>query len=838
MPPVSKDEVIGELLEAIETAPTLAEKQARVQKLSAQWEPTFPGIGAEFARLAGFAKLFQKPAPPATDLPIPASLPGFLDLTPIGAGGYGVVCSATQLPFHRRVAVKIRSAGSSPTAEERFDREQRVLARLHHTNIVPVHLSGRHGPYQFFVMKLIDGATLADLVASLSDQTAPPAAITTLADHAAKTADSRSREKLPTSVPSALGHPAAVPAVAAEAPRFPVPPPASYFRSVAAVIAAAADALAHAHAAGVLHRDVKPSNIMVGRDGLCSIIDFGLAALGVGEGDPDTAQPNDALTQGALGTTPYMAPEQFHRKPEARSDVWGLGATLYELLTLRRAYPKGAFQDAKSTVPAAAPERPRTACPSVPPDLEAICLKALERDPEKRYPSPADVAEDLRRWQRGEATTARPRPPLVRAVMWARRNPAGAATLTSAVLFFFAAAAAGVWNARAAAANANAKAAEEREKTTASQAETHASLLTSLQGKRLTRYPTAKWSQEALEIVRRAAAIRADEPLRTQAVALLTGLDAVPRPSFPDISGSSVAFDEKGRLLIGGFADSPARLWDGSANKPLASQQLGQGPVAFRKDGTPLQLAVTPEDRNALALWDVGAQKLIRHLTVPGATKKNPPTQNDPGAKATLSADGKFAAAVVYSRVGPVTTYQTVAWDADTGAVVFNEFPDSTATAIAVGAADAGGKSCLALGDSLGRVTTWSLPEGRKLSTLKVDHGAVTALAVGDDVRRGERVPPVPALRNRLLAVGSGTSRVAVWELESSSVRSFCHGSAYAVYALAFSPDGVTLVSAGRNHPRLWDVATGRLLLELGNMDYVHGITFSPDGRSVAFTGR
>ena len=843
MEPDSKDEAFGELLEALETAASPSDTAARVRAMADKWEPAFPGIRAEFESMAGLAKLFHKPAPAPQQLAVPTSLPGFLDLTPIGAGGYGVVCGAVQIPFRRRVAVKIRSAGPSASAEARFEREQRVLARLHHTNIVPVHLSGRHGPYQFFVMKLIDGATLADLIGTLSDHNAPPAAISTLADHAARTADTRSREKTPASVPSLLGPPSPPSDHPPSERSFPVPPPASYFRSVAAVIAAAADALAHAHAAGVLHRDIKPSNIMVGRDGVCSIIDFGLAALSTDDDDPEVPRAGNGLTQGALGTTPYMAPEQFHRNPEVRSDVWGLGATLYELLTLRRAYPRGAFKDAAAAVPADAPSPPRALCPAVPADLEAICLRALRRDPAERYASPADVAEDLRRWQRGETTTARPRPPHVRAAMWARRNPGWAGMLASLLACVVVGAAAGVLGARATAATAKAEAAEERGKTAASQAEAHASLLASIQASRLTRYPQVTWSQTSLEHVRRAAAVRPDEPLRTQAVALLAGIDAVPRPSLPGVIGGSLALDPKGRLLIGGVkydgggkvASQPPRLWDDPLQKPRISDRAEPGPVAFRPDGTALQLFVTPDDRNTLALWDAGAGKLVRTLTVPGARKKDPLRDaGDLGAKMALSADGKFAAAGVSA--GPFA--KVVVWDTDTGAVLFDDIPDAAPTAITVAPANPDGASFVAVGDKRGRVFTWTLPDGKKQPTLAVDHGGITALAVGADVSRHDRPVPVPALRNRLLAVGGGTSRVSVWELESSAVRSYCDGSQYAVYALAFAPDGVTLASGGRYEPRLWDTATGRLLLELQYMDYVHGIAFSPDGRTLAYTGR
>lgn len=854
MNPESMDEAFGELFESLEAATSAADKVARVRAMADKWEPTFPGIRSEFESMAGLEKLMRKSGPAPQHPAVPPSLPGFAKLTPIGAGGYGVVCRAVQFPFGRQVAVKFRVASASASAEERFEREQRILAGLHHTNIVPVHLSGRHGPYQFFVMKLIDGATLADLVLSLADRTAPPAAISTLADHAAHTADSRSRERTPDSIPTAARTP---PPAEGPPASFPAVPPPAYFRSVAAVIAAAADALAHAHANGVIHRDIKPSNIMVGRDGVCSIIDFGLAAVSSADPDSDTPRTGDALTQGALGTTPYMAPEQFHGKPDERSDVWGLGATLYELLTLRRAYPGGAFGDSKRTVPADEPAAPREACGAVPPDLDAICRKALRRDAAERYASPAELADDLRRWQRGEVTAALPRGPLPRAWMWAKRNPSWAGMILTVAAALVVGAFAVSLSAKATAATAKAKAIEAEaatEKTKAEAAEEREkdrqreALVMAIQGRRLSQSTTAGWYDAILPDVRTAAALRNDEPLRTQAVALLTGTNAIARPSLDSIVGSSLAFDARGRMLIGGLVFDnrgkwevhPTRLREGPLLKPKASDLPGSGPVAFRPDGTALQLAVTSDDRNTLALWDVGAQKLVRHLTVPGAKKTAPlGGVNAPVRQyLALSSDGKFAAAVIQTDDGRLRLWKTIVWDTVTGAVVFTDTPESVPTALAVGAADPNGTSFVATGDKDGKVKMWALPSGESLPTFAVDPREVTALAVGRDVRRGDRRVPVPALRNRLLAVGRVTGRVAVWELESSTIRSFFHGSAYSVRALDFSPDGVTLASGGRVFPRLWDVSTGRMLLQLGTAyDYVNAIKFSADGRTVAFTG-
>src|SRR5207245_139985 len=176
-----------------------------------------------------------------------------------------------------------------------------------------------------------------------------------------------------------------------------------YLRSVAKVMADAADALQHAHDVNIFHRDVKPSNIMVDRKEHCWVVDFGLAALRGGtdgQGRERERQDSDTpeheqdlyLTDGLLGTLLYMAPEQFDQRADARTDVWGLGVTLYELLTLAR--PSCSEAEIRS----AEPRRPRDQVDSLPHDLEAICLKAIRKDPADRYATAGAFREDIRRW--------------------------------------------------------------------------------------------------------------------------------------------------------------------------------------------------------------------------------------------------------------------------------------------------------------------------------------------------------------------------------------------------------------------------------------------------------
>jgi tetratricopeptide (TPR) repeat protein len=192
--------------------------------------------------------------------------------------------------------------------------------------------------------------------------------------------------------------------------------------------------LHYAHNAGVYHRDLKPSNIMVDAQGHCWIVDFGLAAYQAEPGNMTGSNGHEGLMDGAasgvMGTTCYMAPEQFHGRADARTDVWGLGVTLYELLSLRPAFKSRAeIESGKLGLP-------REFVHNVPLDLEAICMKALCKDPEHRYATAAEFAEDLRRWLRAMPSIASKPSPWRHVWLWSRRNPGWsiAAVLTLALL--------------------------------------------------------------------------------------------------------------------------------------------------------------------------------------------------------------------------------------------------------------------------------------------------------------------------------------------------------------------------------------------------------------------
>ena len=189
-----------------------------------------------------------------------------------------------------------------------------------------------------------------------------------------------------------------------------------FFRSVAQIGRQAAQGLAYAHARGIVHRDIKPSNLLLDTAGVVWITDFGLAKA---DDDGLTA------TGDILGTLRYMAPERFRGEGDARADVYALGLTLYELLTLRPAFESSDRLQLIERIKTEEPVRPRSVDSRIPRDLETIVLKAIDKDPERRYATADAMAEDLRRFLDDEPVLARRTTALERYARWARHNPGG-----------------------------------------------------------------------------------------------------------------------------------------------------------------------------------------------------------------------------------------------------------------------------------------------------------------------------------------------------------------------------------------------------------------------------
>jgi eukaryotic-like serine/threonine-protein kinase len=295
-------------------------------------------------------------------------------LKELGRGGMGVVYKARQVSLNRHVALKMIKAGVLADDDElrRFQNEAEAVALLDHPGIVPVYEVGDHDGQRYFAMKLVEGGNLADQLES-----------------------------------------------------FKARP-----RAAAALLSETAEAVHHAHMRGILHRDLKPANILIDSEGHPHVTDFGLAKRV--EGDVEMT-----ASGAILGTPAYMSPEQAHGRRGSittATDVYGLGAILYALLTGKAPFGGDSVIETVDAVRNRPPEPPKKLNPHVPPDLETICLKCLEKDPRRRYASAHELAADLDNWLDSRPIMARRVGPAERAWLWCKRKPVVAALAAAVVL--------------------------------------------------------------------------------------------------------------------------------------------------------------------------------------------------------------------------------------------------------------------------------------------------------------------------------------------------------------------------------------------------------------------
>ncbi len=347
-------------------------------------------------------------------------------LREIGRGGMGVVYLAHQKSLHRQVAVKVLAAGFGLTnrAVQRFHREAKAAAKLHHTNIVPIYSTGEYNGTHFYAMELIEGPSLDQVIRQLKrgsiDNTMFATPVATK-QTALNGPDATAPYQESGGGSGSFGYGLSTSSLTSGA---------AYFDTVARMIAEIAEALHYAHQQGVIHRDIKPSNLLLSPSDRLCINDFGLARL--------VEQTGMTITGEMVGTPRYMSPEQITagRIPvDHRTDIYSLGATLYELLTLRPPFVGDQRDQILAQVIQKEPPQPHKLNLKVPRDLETICLKALEKDPDRRYQSGALMAEDLRRYLNRFAILARRAGPFDQLGKWIRRNPALSAALAGVLVF-------------------------------------------------------------------------------------------------------------------------------------------------------------------------------------------------------------------------------------------------------------------------------------------------------------------------------------------------------------------------------------------------------------------
>jgi serine/threonine protein kinase/tetratricopeptide (TPR) repeat protein len=381
-------------------------------------------------------------ANPAAAVEPQAPLGDFRLLRELGRGGMGVVYEAVQVSLGRRVALKVLPFATAlePRQLQRFKTEAQAAARLHHTNIVPVHAVGCERGTHFYAMQFIDGQTLAAVIADLrrSAGLEVPAEVVPGGD---------GREMSPASAsppprqviharkndapafhpPGAVAEPPTRPAAALSTERSVRSP--EFFRTATRLGLQAAEALDYAHRQEVIHRDIKPANLLVDGEGNLWITDFGLARL--------QGEAGLTVTGDLVGTLRYMSPEQAlgqRTLVDHRTDIYSLGATLYELLTLEPAVPGSERLEVLRRIEREEPRRPRRLNPAVPPELQTIVGKAMAKHPAARYGTAQELADDLRRFLEDKPIRAR-RPTFGQVTAkWARRHRGIVVTATVAVL--------------------------------------------------------------------------------------------------------------------------------------------------------------------------------------------------------------------------------------------------------------------------------------------------------------------------------------------------------------------------------------------------------------------
>jgi WD40 repeat protein len=860
--------------------PSLTEYVDRLPQMAGAIREMFPAL-VEVEQVEGDARKdalnHKRPSvPPLTELG------DYRIVREIGHGGMGVVYEAEQVSLGRRVALKVLPGHvvGDRKVLERFRREAKAAARLHHTNIVPVFEIGHEGRVAFYTMQFIQGQGLDQVIDELrrlrdpdrkpvgknhdfAESWGPVRHAVTFSCTSGVAARQRNRaigEMAESLLSGQLGtgplksaaggvsetlaatcsdEPFNQPAImqgvsremvrgrpgyasAATAPGSAVLPGGTavstvdssarrlpFFRSVAQIGRQAAQGLAYAHARGVVHRDIKPSNLLLDTAGVVWITDFGLA-----KSDDEGL----TATGDILGTLRYMAPERFHGGGDARADIYALGLTVYELLTLRAAFDTSDRLKLVERINAEEPERPRGLDSRIPRDLETIVLKAIDKNPVRRYATADAMAEDLRRFLADEPIHARRTTIVERYWLWARRNPAIAvlgAVLTAMLIVATAGSlivagrmaslarkerSSSLEASRRATAESAARADAESART-AALAETYRATLSEARALRAGRQ--SGWRDEVLSLLARLAASPSSRrsllELRTEAVAALATPDVRLVARIESAEGlRSFAFATRGQTLLTAGSGRGLDLWNVQELKH-AGAVTGLA-VCDSRWARRRVLSLPRGQGFAVATRDHG----VVFTDSTGTRSSRPPITRGPHPPVQLATDSEGRRiAIAWANRSEITVHNMA------DGRLLGEFPASPFTL------SPDGESLAHVGPG-GEVQLDRL--GAKEPTKSLGHhDRPVAFAFSPD---GHTLGCASKDRTAILIDVTGQTQPVV-----------LRGHREALNELAFSPDGGWVATTSNDHTaRIWDSLTGQLLATLPGPWFMFGVDWSPDG--------